>query len=98
MLRVCFVHLAQQGVVAALPQQALLVHLTQQAQAPFEQLHALRIVRKVRCVPAHALARIFLNLGLKHGRVEERLQLLVRVVDEQLLEPILREVFEAVDV
>lgn len=68
----------------------------------FDEIQALLIVDKVhglvRHVDGHTLARVLFVFGLEHGMNEVLLQLFVGVVDEELLEAVVLEDFEAEDV
>ena len=62
------------------------------------ELYALVVVRELRPVPLDLLPLVLHGLLLEDRQVEELLQLLVREVDEQLLEPVGRHLLEAEDV
>jgi hypothetical protein len=102
-VRQALVHLVTQSLVTPLGKKALFVKHRQDTRHPrlptsLNQIQALLVVREVDKIPRYLLHFVLPLLGSEYERVELLLEFLVRVVDAELLEPILLEHLKPEDV
>ena len=63
-----------------------------------EQIEAGRVVDELDVLPLDALAHVLLLFELEYVLVEVIMEVLIRVVDAELLEAVVREIFKAEDI